>query len=125
MALHNDLGKQGEQLAAEYLKRKGYKVLERNWKYGSLEVDIIVRNRTHIVFVEVKTRSYDGLLRPEDAVDAQKQRNLTIAASHYIQQKQCDLEPRFDVVAIVWNDSRCEINHIEDAFPPQWSKRRY
>lgn len=118
MALHNDLGKRGEQLAVDMLRRKGYRILERNWKYGNLEVDIIAGNKSDIVFVEVKTRSDDSLMRPEEAVDRQKQCNLTVAATHYIQQKHTELHPRFDVVAIVLNENRCDVQHFEDAFYP-------
>ena len=118
MALHNLLGNKGEQLAADLLRKKGYKILERNWKYGNLEVDIIAKHKNEIVFVEVKTRSDDSLMRPEDAVDRQKQRFLTIAAGHYLQQKRLTLEPRFDVIGIVLNPNRCDINHMENAFMP-------
>ena len=123
MAAHNDLGKRGEQLAADYLKKKGYAILERNWKYGNLELDIIARNKTDIIFVEVKTRSDDSLLRPEEAVGWQKQRFITVAASHYYQHTRCNLNPRFDVISIVWNEHRCDINHIEDAFPSRGPRR--
>ena len=77
MAQHNELGKIGEQKAAEYLKKKGYKILERNYKYKNLEIDIIAQRKTDLVFVEVKTRSDNTLFEPEDAVNYQKQRNIT------------------------------------------------
>jgi putative endonuclease len=127
MAWNNELGKRGEQMAADLLRNKGYVILERNWTSGRLEIDIIARDGKDIVFVEVKTRADDELMRPEDAVDFSKRCNLTKAASHYIQQKHIDLNPRFDVVAIVINSTRSDINHIVDAFYPVARKprRRY
>ena len=124
MAFHNDLGKQGEDMAAEMLRRKRYRILERNWKYGNLEVDIIAQKGNEVVFVEVKTRSDDSFMTPEDAVDWNKQRHLTVAASHYLQQKHIELNPRFDIVAIILNASRQEIRHMEDAFAPVGPRRK-
>lgn len=126
MAAHNDLGRRGEEMAAQLLREKGYHIVERNWRDANLEVDIIARTKTDIVFVEVKTRSDDTLMRPEEAVDWQKQRNLTLAAQHYIQKKRISLNIRFDVVSIVLNERRCDIQHIEDAFYPTAPRlRRY
>ena len=125
MAAHNELGKRGEDLAAQLLKKKGYKLLERNWKFNGWEVDIIAGTKKEIVFVEVKTRSDDTLMRPEEAVDFNRQCRLTSAASAYINYHQINLSPRFDVIAIVLNDDRCDINHFENAFPPIARKRYY
>lgn len=125
MAAHNDLGKRGEELAIELLRKKKYDILERNWKFNGWEVDIIARRRGEIVFVEVKTRSDDSLMKPEDAVDFNRQCRLTSAANAYINYHKISLAPRFDIVAIVWNETRCDINHIEDAFPPTARKRNY
>lgn len=118
MATHNELGKQGEELAAKTLQKKGLRIIERNWKFAGYEVDIIATTKTQIVFVEVKTRSDDTIMNPEDAVDYNRQCRLTAAANAYVKYHQITLEPRFDVVAIVWNEQRCEVNHIEDAFFP-------
>ncbi|MBR1929146.1 MAG: YraN family protein [Paludibacteraceae bacterium] len=123
MAQHNELGKIGEQKAAEYLKKKGYKILERNYKYKNLEIDIIAQRKTDLVFVEVKTRSDNTLFEPEDAVNYQKQRNITIAASYYYQHTDGSLYPRFDVVAVLLTDGEYHINHIENAFPARSAKR--
>ncbi len=118
MAFHNELGKKGEELAVGLLRSKGYHILDRNWKYGNFEIDIIACTKDQIVFVEVKTRSDDYWMRPEDAVTLRKQSNTTIAASHYMQLRHIALEPRFDVIAIILNDHNQEVNHIEDAFVP-------
>lgn len=125
MAFHNDLGKFGEELATEFLIKKGYSILDRNWRSGNLEIDIIAATRTEIIFVEVKTRSDDTFMNPEDAVNWQKQRNITIAANHYIHYKKINLEPRFDVISIIINKSRKEITHHEDAFLPVSRRRRF
>ena len=125
MAAHNELGKRGEDLAADMLKKKGYAIVERNWKFNGWEVDIIVRTRREIVFVEVKTRSNDYLMNPEDAVDFNRRCRLTSAANAYINYHRISLKPRFDVVAIVLNETRCDINHIENAFLPTARTRHY
>ena len=125
MAAHNELGKRGEDLAAQLLKRKGYTLLERNWEFNGWEVDIIARSRHEIVFVEVKTRSDDALLRPEESVDFNRRCRLTSAANAYVKFNHINLEPRFDIIAIVLNDKRCDINHFEAAFPPTTRHRFY
>ena len=108
MAEHNDLGKWGEQYVEAFLRRKGYIILERDWRHGRslCDIDLICKtaDETTIVFVEVKTRSADDITLPEDAV---KMNNITE-----------DL--RFDIVALVGNSHSEEpqINHIEDAFNP-------
>ena len=125
MAAHNELGRRGEDLAADMLRKKGYVILERNYKFNGWEVDIVARTKKEIVFVEVKTRSNDDLMRPEEAVDYERRCRLTSAASAYINYHKIDLEPRFDIVAIVLNENRCDINHLENAFPPTTRKKYY
>lgn len=115
MAAHNELGKRGEDLAVRMLRDKGYKILERNWRLNDFEVDIIAKSKNEIVFVEVKTRSDDSVL-PEQAVDKRRQVRLVSAANAYVRHNAIDLDVRFDVVAIVLNDVKCEVIHFEDAF---------
>ncbi len=118
MAFHNELGKQGEKLARDYLKKKGYKILAANWKSGKYEIDIIAQNKNEIIFVEVKTRSSDFFGDPEDAVDNRRRRRMTNASDSYMKYYKCNLEPRFDIISIILNDKQTTINHIEDAFQP-------
>lgn len=118
MAQHNELGRQGEQLAQQWLLAKKYTLLETNWKCGNIEIDIIARKARQLVFVEVKTRSSDVLQRPEEAVDYRRRQRLTKAADVYIRRNGLSLEPRFDIIAIVLNGQQQEINHIENAFAP-------
>ena len=116
MALHNVLGRQGEDLAVAFLQNKGYKILDRNWKVGDLELDIVALQADEVVFVEVKTRSTLAWGNPEDAVDELRKRRLTAAANAYLKFKRLDNPFRFDIIAIVLNGVEQEINHIECAF---------
>jgi putative endonuclease len=118
MSQHNELGKKGEDLAASYLAELGYKIITRNWRYGKDEIDIIAETGNFIVFAEVKTRSTAYFGEPEDAVDKQKQRFLIRAADAYVNQKEIDLEVRFDIVSIIFEKGMHTIRHIEDAFYP-------
>lgn len=118
MARHNDIGKIGEQLAVEYLKKNGYSIMERNWVHGKLEIDIIAIYKGQIVFVEVKTRTDNWFADPKDAVNRRKVRNIIRAADAYIKMNCIDLEPRFDIIDIVGETGSMQIEHIEDAFMP-------
>ena len=118
MTDYKNIGTKGETLALNYLKEKGYLVLETNWRTQHLEIDIIAKHNRFIVFVEVKTRSGNVLLKPEDAVDKNKQKLLIRAANSYILSKNISEEARFDVISIIINNEKPHIQHIEDAFYP-------
>ena len=118
MAKHYELGKKGEEIAARYLAGKGYQIVERNWRFGKDEIDIIAEYDNFLVIVEVKTRSTNYFGNPEEAVDEQKQRFLIRATNEYVNQKEIDLEIRFDIFSIVIEAKKQTINHIEDAFYP-------
>ena len=118
MAESHDLGKKGEELAAEYLEKAGFSILNRNWKSGKLELDIIAENRDFIVFVEVKTRSEDFQMHPVTAVNRDKQRSMIYAAEIYIQRNYVDKESRFDIITIIAKGKAFEIDHVENAFYP-------
>lgn len=119
---HLETGKQGEAAAAEFLEQKGWRIVERNWRSGRAEIDIIAwATDTLLVFVEVKTRSgvNSGFGGPEESVDAQKQNLLLRGAGVYMESIDYDWEIRFDVVAVILRDGKVlEISHIEDAFFP-------
>ncbi len=119
MAQHNQLGKEGEKLAREMLERKGYKILETNWRHGRDEIDIVAMDGDDLVFVEVKTRSSDLFGPPEEAVTERKESFLIRAAEAFIEAKDLDFNSRFDIVSIILKDGKPEINHIEDAFYPE------
>ena len=120
MALHNDLGKEGERIAKKYFEKEGYEILDENWEFGKAEVDLIVYKSGIIVFVEVKTRSSIGFGNPEDFVDTAKQKQMEIASTEYIELMNHQNDVRFDVVAILFNkDKTYNLKHIEDAFWPE------
>ncbi|TKG93413.1 YraN family protein [Puteibacter caeruleilacunae] len=118
MARHNDLGKEGEDIARTYLMKKGFRILEVNWRYGKEEIDIIALDKNELVIVEVKTRSSAYYQHPWEAITNRKQRYLINAADAYIQMTESDLETRFDVVSIIYSNGSYQIEHIPDAFYP-------
>lgn len=121
MAQHNDTGKWGEELAAEYLNNHGYDILERNWRLGHHEVDIIARQQKckELVFVEVKTRSSDIITKPQDAVDLKKIRSIGMCANAYVKSFNITEEIRFDIISIVGTTKEtAQIEHIDNAFNP-------
>jgi len=118
MAQHNILGNKGEDAAANFLTNIGYKIKARNWRFGKLEIDIIAETKDFIVFVEVKSRSGTYFEQPFQAVTKKKQKFIIKAANGYIDKFEIDLEARFDIISIVEQDNKFEINHIEDAFYP-------
>ncbi len=118
MAVHNELGKLGEDLAVQYLTDKGYEILERNWRNIHKEIDIIAKEGDDLVIVEVKARQTDEYGEPDIAVTKRKQRMLIAAANAYILRNNLDMSTRFDIVSIVFKDGEPVIEHIEDAFLP-------
>lgn len=119
MAHHIDFGKQGEEIAAQYLIDKGYEILERNWRNRHKEIDIIAKDGDELVIVEVKTRQTDEYGNPDVAVTLQKQRLLISAANAYLFRNNLDVETRFDIISIVFKEGKPVIEHIEDAFLPR------
>ncbi|MDP4282179.1 MAG: YraN family protein [Bacteroidota bacterium] len=111
-----DFGREGEDIAARFLTEKGYHILDRNWRCGKNEVDIIAKDGDVIVIVEVKARhsSYAG--EPEMAVTKDKQRILVRVANIYVQCKRLKNEVRFDIVSILMINGKESIHHIPDAF---------
>ena len=118
MAESHNLGQKGEELAADHLKKAGYKILFRNWKWGKNEIDIIAENRDFIVFVEVKTRNDDYQMHPVTAVTKEKQKSIITAANGYLQKFNVDKEGRFDIITIIKSGDSFNIDHIEGAFYP-------
>ena len=118
MAEHNDKGLAGEELAAAFLTQNGYEVLEKNWRFGREEIDIIAKKGDTLVVIEVKTRSGSFFGEPEEFVNRQKQKNLIKAVNAYIEKNDLDLEVRFDIIGVILTGKNHRINHIEDAFHP-------
>lgn len=118
MAAHNQFGIKGEEIAADYLRLKGYTILDTNWRSGHKEIDIIARFKDTIIFVEVKSRANDFYGKPQDAVDWKKIRNLIYAADAYLRYYAIDLPVRFDVITITGSIDKPYIKHFEQAFRP-------
>ena len=115
MAQHNDFGRWGEELAEHYLIEKGYTIVERDWRDGHRDIDIIAYHEGIYVFVEVKTRKNTDFRLPIEAVDQKKRKNLRAAIAYYL-RTHCEVdESRFDIISIVAptrND--VHIEHYED-----------
>jgi putative endonuclease len=118
MSKSYDLGRKGEALAAEYLESKGVKILERNFRAGKAEIDIIALDKGILAIIEVKTRQTRYFGEPEQWVTPAKQRLLVKAANAFIKYKHFRGEVRFDVISVVAWDEKTEISHIPDAFYP-------
>jgi putative endonuclease len=112
------LGRKGEDAAATFLKRKGFRILARNFSTPVGEIDLVARDKEFLVFVEVKSRASDDTASPEDQVNPHKMHQLTKAGKFYLGRYPPPLPPaRFDVVSIVWPPTgQPTIKHIEHAF---------
>ena len=114
------LGRWGEEQAAKYLKLRGYRVFEMNYKCRGGEIDIIARKGKFIVFVEVKLRKSSSFADAKDFVDVFKQDRLRTTAEFYLSKYPTKLQPRFDVIEIYAPDGvetkKPDIIHLEDAF---------
>ena len=119
MAKHNDFGHEGEEVAVEYLRSKGYEICHRNWMSGQKELDIVAKKDGMLVIIEVKTRANSYFNAPEDSVNEKKIRNIVHAAEDYIFTHDLMMETRFDIVSVIPNGhGGFSVEHIEDAFLP-------
>jgi putative endonuclease len=118
MADHNETGIKGEELAEKYLRNAGYEILERNWRFGKNEIDIIARDKNFLVIAEVKTRRTANFGEPEEFVTRTKQKSLIKAANGYVMQKEIDLETRFDIVSVLYHGNSYTVKQLKDAFYP-------
>ncbi len=109
----------GESQAVQYLQGKGYEILERNWRSGRFEVDIIATHKNLLVFVEVKTRTSSKYGFPEEAVLDKKSEHLLQAAWQYIENTQYQGEHRIDIISIIKEKNKINLKHIEDAVTPE------
>lgn len=123
MFVTDPIGIIGEMEAAKMLEKKGFTIVEHNWRMGHLEMDLIATNKQEIVFVEVKARTttFGGML-PEEYVDENKKRRMVAAANAYIKYRKIEKEPRFDIIGILVNPNTNEVTyrrHLENAFLPR------
>ena len=116
MGKHNEFGKEGEEIAANYLKEKGYRILYRNFRYLKAEVDIIAEKDDIIAMVEVRARSNDRIIAIADTITKKKIQLLVSAADYFVTEMKLDKEVRFDIIAILKNKKIFNIDHMESAF---------
>jgi putative endonuclease len=117
MAKHTETGAKGEQVGINYLEKKGYAILNRNWRHGRREVDCIALKDKTVVFVEIKTRSSFDFGFPEEAVDSYKEQFLKEAAEEWMEEHPEYTELQFDIISVLMNKGKVvEIKHIQDAF---------
>lgn len=117
MSKHSKIGQQGEQIATDFLLNKGYNIIARNWRYKQREIDIIASQKDILVFVEVKTRTSNYLLNPEETVNKRKQEFLRSAAIAYADANPARYNIRFDIISVLLSGEHPkEIVHFEEAF---------
>jgi putative endonuclease len=111
------LGRLGEELAARHLEQRGFTILGRNFRTPVGELDLVARDRGHLLFVEVKTRRGMAFGLPAEAVGPHKQRQIVRAAQWYLSSRSFPgLQPRFDVIAVIVGAGEPAISHIPNAF---------
>ena len=111
------LGRWGEQAAADYLKKKKYRIVGMNFSCRFGEIDVIAENREYVVFAEVKQRRSAAFAEAREFVTAAKQQRLITTAQLWLQSNPTEKQPRFDVIEVYGENDRVEkINHIENAF---------
>ena len=114
---NKELGRIGEEMAVAFLRKKGLKIVETNWHYQHLEIDVIAKDGDVLVFVEVKTRRTAYFGNPEEAVSRQKISRIINASEAYIFEKNYNGESRFDVISIIIpHNSKPQLEYFEDAF---------
>ena len=116
MALHNELGKKGEQLAEEYLTGLGYTILVRNWRHGRYEIDLVTAKDGVLHFIEVKTRSNAAFGQPEEAVDRKKLRQMIFAGAQFHERCPQWKRIQFDVLSISCINNEITYFLIEDVY---------
>ncbi|NRD19019.1 YraN family protein [Winogradskyella eckloniae] len=116
MADHNELGKLGEQLATDYLIKKGYEIVARNYVFQKAEIDIIAKHNNFMICVEVKARNSDFFGDPQEFVTPRKIKHLVKAMDEFITSNDIELETRFDIIAVLKNKTTEQLTHYENAF---------
>ena len=116
-----EIGKMGERLVIDRLRAEGCIIMERNWRHGRYEIDIIASKGGCVLFVEVKTRSVTGWCSPEEAITPAKCRALTRAATAYIAQRHIDSDIRFDLAAVdIFPDGSHQIRYTQSIAECHW-----
>lgn len=110
------IGRKGEDMAARYLENRGWKILERNWRAGHKEIDIIASTGRTLVIVEVKLRRFNIEERLDEIIPPIKQQNLVHAAMAYLACRKLKMDLRFDIVLVTGTTGTHQVTHIENAF---------
>lgn len=118
----SETGRRGEELALAWLREHGFQLLDRNWRSGHKELDLVMEGERRVHIVEVKTMTPPLQIQPYEKVDPAKQGRLVAAARHYIAQRQETREVQFDVVSVVLDGDRTRVEYIPDAFFPIWKR---
>lgn len=114
MYIKHEIGKLGEDIAARYLEKIGYTIIERNFVAIQGEIDMVAKDKNEIVFIEVKTRTSKEFGRPVDAVNIPKQKHLISTVKYYLYNKHLENEfVRFDVIEVYFYRGKCKINHLK------------
>ena len=117
MAEHNDFGNLAEDLAVEYLEKKNYRIIARNFRYQKAEIDIVAEFDDLIVVTEVKARSYNTVIEPQEAVTKKKIKSIVMCTDFFMQDRTIDKEVRFDIITVLPDEKGVlQLTHIEDAF---------
>lgn len=117
MVKHIETGQYGEDVAVKHLREEGYDILERNYRFSKAEIDIIAKEKEVLVFIEVKTRSYNYYGEPEEFVTPQKETLMLDAAYHYMEQINHEWEIRFDIISVLMKDKgNYKLKHFKDTF---------
>ncbi|QBA65534.1 endonuclease [Muriicola soli] len=116
MKVQQELGKIGEDMAVEWLRNKGYSIMERNFRFGKAEIDILAEKEGILAVVEVKMRrrGYLGVLA--DAVSLKQRNRIIRAADHYVLANDLDVEVRFDVILLLHENQKFNLEHLKAAF---------
>lgn len=118
MLSHREIGTTAEEIAQQHILKLGYRILDTNWQYGHLELDIVALENDQLVVVEVKSRNGIRYEHPSEAITNTKIKRIVDAAEAYIFKKDLNLDTRFDVITIIFFGERFELEHFKDAFYP-------
>ncbi len=116
MASHNDLGREGERIATEYLEREGYRIIARNYVFQKAEIDIVALKDNVLAAIEVKTRTNCHVGRPEEFVSPAKIRLMVSAVNEFVRIHRQAVEIRLDIIAVSREGKGFRVDHLEDAF---------
>ena len=116
MGKHNEFGKEGEQIAVDFLLKNGYKIRCQNYRYLKSEIDIIAQKNDVLAIVEVRARSNDQIIAIADTITPKKIKLLVLGADNYVTMNKLEVEVRFDIITILKNKKIFKIEHMESAF---------